>query len=122
MRKLTKYQVFISKYIFGASTRKDYIFWSKQTGIVKRLFGKYPEEFLLNIEAPQFCGDIFCATWFMTEQGKNYLNNQYLQYLKNTKKAESKEAPKLQENKIGEDIIIEKEPRNLKEFLQLKYG
>jgi len=95
-------------------------FWAGQMKIVNGLIKKYGLEFLFWCPKPNNY-KITSMVWFLTEEGKHFLSDQLLEYSKqNTNLSIDPIKVDLKETKLGEDIILDKKPKTLKEFLN--YG
>lgn len=97
----------------------DKYFWPREIKITKKLVTQFNLEFILQLPEP-FGTKIPSMAWFLTNEGKIYLNNAFFQCQQ--KKLDF--SPKFQQVellpvKIGEDVEIIKKPKTLKDFLKV---
>ena len=116
-RKLSNKQLIVSKFVDTSS--KDRGFWPREMKVCNKLVAIYGEEFLLWATPPNFKAESLCV--YLGDWGKKFLSDQILEFKRNIAKPINEtaktEAP--EGDKIGEDAIIDKKPKNLKEFLNL---
>jgi len=88
--------------------------------MANKLVAEYNLEFLLWV-IPPYGKKVPSLAYFMADYGKQYLSEQYFNYLKQTTDLSPKnEKIVLSDTKIGEDApIISSGPKTLKEFLSL---
>jgi hypothetical protein len=108
----------ISKFVDPASFSEKY-FWPREMKIANTLCKKYNPDFLLWV-IPPYNKKIPSLAYFIADYGQQYLQEQFFNY----KKSISDFSPKYQEimlsqNKIGEDTVFKKQPKSLKDFLNL---
>jgi hypothetical protein len=108
----------IGRFLAVDRAKNDKYFWPREMKLAGKLLKKYPYEFLAKMKEP-FVTKMSSLAWFLTEDGDKHLNLQYFEYKKLSLSFEKPEI-ELTSNKIGEDIIITRKPKTLKEFLQ--YG
>lgn len=107
----------IARFLSTERASTDKYFWGREIKIAVKLVKKYPFEFLIQLKEP-FVTKMSSLAWFLTEEGKIHLNTQFFNFKKeNTNLTQEAKVIKLSENKLGEDVIIVKKPKTLKEFL-----
>lgn len=99
-------------------------FWPREMKIAKKLFGEYDSKFLLWV-SPPYSRRVASLAYFVADYGKKYLeaeakSEQYHFFLTaSTDLSPKVETVSLEEAKIGEDVVVEKKPSTLKDFLNL---
>lgn len=117
-RKLGKSQILIEKFINVEFYQNKY-FWPKEMKFMSKLIKAYGIEFLEWLNPPSNY-KLTSLIYFFTPQGENYLSDQLFEYKKlKTDLTPQKQEVKLEENKVGQDIIVEQKPKSLKDFLNL---
>lgn len=117
-RKLSNQQILIEKFI-EESSFSNRSFWPKEVKIASILIKKYDLDFLLWV-IPPYNKKIPSLAYFIADYGQQYLSEQFFNYQKaKTDLTVKIEHIPLSQDKIGEDIVIEKRPKTLKEFLNL---
>lgn len=83
------------------------------------LVKQYDLEFLLWV-IPPYGKKVPSLAYFMADYGKQYLQEQFFNFRKSTTDlTKPTESVVLQQDKIGEDIVITKKPKTLQDFLGL---
>ncbi len=119
-RKISDNQKVISKFVENKNSFDKY-FFGREAKVAKQLIQKYGLHFLLWVNIPNG-QKLPSLCWFLTNDGKNHLASCFYEYkLENPSPIEKTEQIELLSEKIGKDTIIKKEPKTLKEFLNL-YG
>ncbi len=116
-RKPTQLQLLIHKFIIP-ETQKDKYFWGRESKFAKQLIEKYSFEFLNWVGIP-FGYRVNSLIYFLSKDGRDYLNGQYFDFLK-TKIIKSPEVKVSVESSsvLGDNIEITKKPKSLQEFLK----
>jgi hypothetical protein len=118
MRKKTNLQLLIERLV--VVPQGDRRFWARESKMAKELLALYGEEFLLQVPPREGYKSPSLA-FFKTTAGKHYLSDQLFEYKKrNSNLVEEKKDVELASEKIGEDVVVQKKPRTLKDFLN--YG
>jgi len=94
-------------------------FWPKEMKMANKLIKEYDLDFLLWV-IPPYNKKVPSLAYFMADYGKEYLSSQFFNF-KNEKTDLTPKANNIQlsETKIGEDVVLDKKPRTLKDFLNL---
>lgn len=117
-RKLSRNQLLIKKFVNVEFYQNKY-FWPKEMKFMSKLIKAYGFEFLEWLNPPSNY-KLTSLIYFFTPQGENYLSDQLFEYKKlKTDLTPQKQEVKLEEDKVGQDIIVEKKPKSLKDFLNL---
>ena len=115
-RKLTKQQVLINKLV-TVEFSKDKYFWGRETKIINNLIEKYSFEFLDWVKPPHNY-KVTSLVYFLTGAGQKYLSEQLFEFQReNMDLSPVSSIIELEDEKIGEDILIKKKPNTLQEFL-----
>jgi hypothetical protein len=94
-------------------------FYGKESKFAKNLIEKYGLEFLLWVPLPNNT-KINTLLWLSCKEGYSYLNAYIMDYKLNTTDLSPQiKNIQLEQEKVGEDVIIERKPQTLKEFLNL---
>ncbi len=108
----------ITKFLEPEKGKTDKYFWPRECKIAKKLLSKFTIEFFRFCPKPDF--KVPSLAWFLTENGKKFINYQYFEYQKSKLNLiDKREEIILQDEKVGEDIQITRKPKTLKEFLNL---
>lgn len=119
MRKLNDCQKVVNNIVAHEFTAKnDRYFWPREMKFARELIKLYGLEFMLWLKPPQNY-KVASLLWLKTGFGKDFLSDQKVEYAKEFRQEEKKEQIELTSSKIGEDIVIKKEPKSLKDFLNL---
>lgn len=106
------------KKILGRFLEPKGINYPREIKISKKLINIYPFEFWISCKEPFFPLKMKSLAWFLGEEGKSYLTFHYFEYLKqSTNLSKEIKEVKLEKEKIGEDLIIKKESKSLRDFL-----
>jgi hypothetical protein len=90
----------------------DFISWGKEIKIAKKLLAMNSEvKFWKSLQTPM---PIFSLSWFLTEEGKDFLQVSKLKQNLNLPKASARAIFK---DKLGEDKQVSKKPKTIFEFL-----
>lgn len=117
-RKLNTQQILIGKFI--DSLRFDSRgFWPREMKLATKLVKEYNLEFLLWVNPP-YGKKVPSLAYFQADYGKQYLEEAFFNYKKNTLTLPEKPSIILDENKVGEDAVIISKPKSLKDFIN--YG
>jgi hypothetical protein len=117
--KKSNYQHELIRKFINPENFKDKYFWPREMKMAKKLISTYDLEFLLWV-IPPYNRKIPSLAYFMADYGKQYLSEQFFNYKKNTCDL----SPVIQnitlsQDKIGEDIVVKKQPKTIKDFLNL---
>jgi hypothetical protein len=116
----SKNHALIHRFLSLERAKGDKNFWPREMKLAGKLIKKYPFEFLSALREP-FVTKIPSLAWFLTDEGEVFLSSQFFEYKKQTiNLVKEKEEIVLQPTKIGEDRLIERTPKTLRDFL--KYG
>lgn len=119
-RKLSPGQIIIGRFIKMEAAQGDKYFWPREMKFATELIKKYSFEFLNQMREPFFPLKMNTLAWFKTPQGEAFLTSQQFTYEKKTVDVTvKKEEIVLQPDKIGEDVVVKKEPKTLKDFLKM---
>jgi len=117
-RKQSNQQILIAKFIDPARF-SDKNFWPREMKMATKLVKEYNLEFLLWV-IPPYNRKVPSLAYFMADYGKQYLMEAFFNYKKETTDLSPKTVPiQLSQDKIGEDIQIEHQPKTLKDFLNM---
>lgn len=120
MRKISDNLQVIYKFI-SVNGKQHPSFYGRESKLAKNLITKYSLGFLLWVPLPDN-KKIDTLLWLSCPEGHRYLDAYIMEYKVNTTNLSPKiENVQLEHEKIGEDVIIKKAPKTLKEFLNL-YG
>jgi len=98
--------------------KNNKIFWAREMKIAGKLLKFYPFEFLVQAKEPFFPLKMNSLSYFIGENGKNFLNNEYFEYKKSKIDLTAvQQQIKLEEKPIGDNLKIETKPKTLQEFL-----
>jgi len=115
-RKLSNPQILINKFV-DSERFSDKGFWPREMKIASKLIKTYDLQFLL-AAIPPYGKRVPSLAYFIADYGQQYLQEAFYNYKKSTSDFSPKiESIPLENTKIGEDVIIEKKPRTLKDFL-----
>ena len=90
----------------------DKILWGKEIKIAQKLLKLNSDvKFWLSVQTQQ---PIFSLSYFLTDEGKELLQNLKLRKNLNLR---PKDNASILEDKLGKDKVIEKKPKNLMDFL-----
>jgi len=118
VKKINYPQELIKKFV-NPERFKDKYFWPREMKMAKKLISTYDLEFILWV-IPPYYRKVPSLAYFMADYGKQYLSEQFFNYKKKTSDLSAKiEEITLSQDKIGEDTLIKKEPRTIKDFLNL---
>lgn len=105
----------------GAGLNDKY-FWPREMKMAGELLKIYPVKFLLECKLPFGGKQLKSLSFFKSDYGAAFLREHYMNYLKDLSDFSVNKEPNIPSNtKVGEDIIIQKKPKTLKDFLNL-YG
>ena len=99
-------------------------FWPREMKIAAKLLTEYKQEFLLWV-SPPYGKKVPSLAYFIADYGKDYLakeagSQQYQYFLRASTDLSSKvETIHLEKDKIGEDVLVQKKPKTLQDFLNL---
>jgi hypothetical protein len=118
-KKPSKNREIIKKFVIESVLKNNPYFWGREGSLCKRLITQYGEDFMLWLPLPNG-SKIESLLWLSTKEGHLYIKSYLLEYKKQTTNLE----PELQkvilsDKKIGNDILLEKKPKTLKEFLKM---
>jgi len=117
-RKLSNQQILVGKFINEASF-KNRGFWPREMKMATTLVNTYNLDFLLWV-IPPYGRKVPSLAYFMADYGKQYLEEQFFNFKNKTTDLTTKsETIELQEAKIGEDVVVVKQPKTLQDFLNL---
>lgn len=117
-RKLSNQQILIKKFV-DSSFFKNRGFWPREMKMATKLVKEYNLDFLLWV-IPPYNKKIPSLAYFMADYGKQYLMEQFFNFKKETTDLSPQiNNITLLESKIGEDPLIQKKPKSLKDFLNL---
>jgi hypothetical protein len=120
VKKENNHQKIISKFITVNFSSCGRGFWPQQMKISGQLILKYGLDFLLWCPPPNGY-KVTSLVWFLTREGHNYLSDQLFEYEKSKQcQTSTTEKISLENEKIGEDIVLNIKPKTIKEFLN--YG
>jgi hypothetical protein len=121
VRKLSDIQILVSRLVSMMKGSYDKAAWGRESRLAKTLITRYGRDFMMWVPPPEN-HKVNSLMWFFDQLGKNYLSDQLVEYKKQeTGLSPQKEEIVLAPDKIGEDILITKKPKTLKDFLNL-YG
>ena len=114
-RKLNTQQVLIDKFVDSFAYDRPG-FWPREMKMASKLIKEYNLEFLMWV-IPPYGKKVPSLAYFMADYGKQYLSEQFFNFKKNTLTQPEKPAIILDENKVGEDVVIVHKPKSLKDFI-----
>jgi hypothetical protein len=118
-RKVSDNQRIIEKFVERKINGVDKYFYGREGKTAKQLIDQYGLEFMLWLPIP-YNSKIPSLLWFLNPDGRKYLTSSFFDYKKeNPDSIEQSKQVELSSEKIGEDQIVKKQPRTLKEFLNL---
>jgi hypothetical protein len=97
---------------------KDKYFYPRESKMANKLIEKYTKEFLLWV-SPPFGYKVTSLSYFITSNGKDYLNGQYFEYLKTKINLTKKTDEQIGKEVLGQNIEISVKPKTLQEFLNI---
>ena len=116
-RKLSNKQLIVGKFVDTSIQPKG--FWPREMKVCNKLVGLYGEDFLIWVTPPNFKAKSLAV--YLGDWGKKFLSEQILEFKRNIAKPINEvaktDAP--EGEKVGQDAIIDKKPKNLKDFLNL---
>lgn len=116
-RKLSAQQQVIKKLVVANPDDKH--FWPREMKMANKLVKEYGHEFMLWLHPP-YGKPVSSLAYFLCPDGKNYISQQRFNFRKESLDLSPKiQSFPLSEDKIGEDVILEKKPKSLKDFLNL---
>lgn len=115
-RKLSTQQILIKKFVSPSSFSAPG-FWPREMKMATKLVKTYNLEFLIWV-IPPYGKPVPSLAYFMADYGKQYLQEQFFNFKKNTLTFPEKEVTIMEESKLGEDVEIKSKPKTLKDFLK----
>jgi hypothetical protein len=86
--------------------------------MAKELIATYGDAFMLWVPAREGYR-VPSLAFFKTPDGQSYLSDQLFEYRRaTTNLSQERQTVTLQEEKVGEDVVITKKPKTLKDFLK----
>ena len=117
-RKLSNQQILVGKFVDSAQF-KNKGFWPREMKMATTLVSIYNLVFLKWV-IPPYGKKVPSLAYFIADYGKQYLQEQFFNYNKSITDISPKvEKIQLSETKIGDDIVIKKEPKTLRDFLNM---
>ena len=117
VRKISDNQKILNKFLI-INAKENSNFFGREGALAKKLIIQYGIEFLLWVPLPDN-KKIQTLLWLSCKEGHNYLKAFLLDFHKEKTDFSSKNSEiNLSKTKIGQDILINKEPRTLIEFLR----
>lgn len=117
-RKLSIQQQVIGKLV-DSNQFSNKGFWAREMKMATTLVKTYNLEFLLWV-IPPYNKKVPSLAYFMADYGKEYLGEQFFRFKQQTTDLTTKTEPiKLEQEKIGEDVVIAPKPKSLKDFLKM---
>ena len=116
-RVLSKAQILIEK-MLAPSGAVPKTFWPREMKIANKILLQFSWPFWEWL-SPPYGKPLTSLSYFIAAVGQEYLQQQYLEFVKNTAPQIKIESPKLEEKSIGEDVVVQTKPRTLKDFLNI---
>jgi hypothetical protein len=116
MRKPTLLQTIINRLVIVPQGNPR--FWAKESKLAKELIAKYGDAFMLWVPAREGYR-VPSLAFFKTPAGQSYLSDQLFEYTKaTTNLSQETKVVAMSETKIGEDVVVTRKPKSLKDFLK----
>ena len=114
-RKLSNAQILIKKFVAPESFSNKG-FWPREMKMASKMIQEYNLEFLMWV-IPPYNRKVPSLAYFQADYGKQYLSEQFFNFKKNNLTFPEKPSIIIEENKVGEDIIIPRKLKTLKDFI-----
>ena len=114
-RKLSNAQILIKKFVAPESFSNKG-FWPREMKMASKMIQEYNLEFLMWV-IPPYNRKVPSLAYFQADYGKQYLSEQFFNFKKNNLTFPEKPSIIIEESKVGEDIIIPRKLKTLKDFI-----